>query len=81
MADALVRAELPVCLSDGLSVGLAWLAAGPAPSPRRLPGKCLTGGVDDVKGEDVPEGTNVRITHQGEGTLRESKRYGMIDNR
>ena len=80
MADALVRAELPVCLSDGLSVGLAWLAAGPAPSPRRLPGKCLTGGVDDVQGEDVPEGANVRITHQGKGTLRESKCYGMLDN-
>ena len=71
MTDTLVRAELPVSGPDGLSVGLAWLATGSAPGPRRLPGKCLTGGVDDVQRENVPEWANVRITHQGERTLRE----------
>ena len=49
MTDALVRAELPVCGPDGLSVGLAGLVGRPAPRPRRLPGEGLAGGVDDVK--------------------------------
>ena len=71
MTDALVGAELPVCGPDGLSVGLAGLVAGAAPSPRRLPGECLTGGVDDVQGQDVPEGADVRIAHQRKRALGE----------
>ena len=71
MTDALVRAELPVCGPDGLSVGLAGLGAGPAPRPRRLPGECLAGGVNDVQGQYVPEGADVRIAHQRERALTE----------
>ena len=70
MTDALVRAELPVSGPDGLSVGLAWLATGPAPGPSRLPCEGLAGGVDDVQGKNVPEWADVRIAHQGERTLR-----------
>ena len=74
MTDALVRAEFPVGGPDGLSVRLARLGARPAPRPRRLPGEGLAGGVDDVQGQDVTEGADVRIAHQGQRTL------GKINN-
>ena len=70
MTDALVRAKFPVGRPDGLSVRLPGLGTRPAPRPRRLPGEGLAGGVDDVQGQDVSEGADVRVAHQGERTLR-----------
>ena len=70
MTDALVRAEFPVGGPDGLSVRLAGLGARPAPRPRSLPGEGLASGVDDVQRQDVPEGADVRVAHQGQRSLR-----------
>ena len=73
MTDALVRAEFPVGCPDGLSVRLPRLGARPAPRPRSLPGEGLASGVDDVQRQDVPEGADVRVAHQGQRALRKSK--------
>ena len=78
MTDALVRAEFPVGRPDGLSVRLPRLGARPAPRPRSLPGEGLASGVDDVQRQDVPEGADVRVAHQGERTLRESINITMF---
>ena len=71
MADAPVRAELPVVGPDGHSVGLAGPGAGPAPRPRHAPREALAGGGDGVQGQDVAERPDVRVADKGKGALRE----------
>ena len=68
VADAAVRAELPVAGPDGLPVRLAR----PQPSPGRVPllVEGLAGGGDGVQGDDVPEGADVGIADKREWTLR-----------
>ena len=67
VADAGVRAELPVAGPDGLPVRLAR----PQPAPGRVPllAEGLAGGGDGVEGDDVAERSDVRIADQWEGAL------------